>query len=206
MSTAEAIQTPTKAAPVQKLLRRFTVAEYHHLAEIGILKQDERVELVDGAIFSMSPMHSRHASIIARLETSLRQQLSSRFQVRVQLPITLSNESEPEPDIVIVQHRDDFYEQAHPKPTDVAVVIEVSASTLAYDRDTKMPVYARSGIGEFWLVDVDAEIVTVFADPREDNYGTRTVVEAPKPIVSATIDGLTIPLEACFGPKRTDSP
>lgn len=205
MSTVEAIPTKTEAATAQRLLRRFTVEEYHQLAEIGILKSNERVELVSGVIFSMSPMHSRHASIIARLETTLKRQLGDRFQVRVQLPVKLSDKSEPEPDISIVRVREDYYETAHPQADDTVVLIEVSASTLSFDRDTKMPVYARSGIGEFWLVNVEAETVTVFTEPTDSDYATKTVVKSSAPIVSVTIDDLTVPLEACFGSKRTDS-
>lgn len=149
---------------------RFTVDEYERMGEAGILSEDDRVELLDGEIVEMTPIGPLHASVVDRLTRLLVQRLGDRAIVRVQNPLRLPPRSEPQPDLVVARERADFYQDGHPQPEDVLLCIEVSDSTLAVDRGVKVPLYARSGVAEVWIVDVGAEAVTVHAERHDIGY------------------------------------
>lgn len=150
--------------------RLFTVQEYHQMAEAGILNEDDRVELIHGEILQMSPIGKHHAAIVSRLTMILAPQLASKAIVNVQNPVQISDGSEPEPDITIVPHRDDYYAESGITPEDVLLLIEVSDSTLKYDRNAKLPLYAEAGIPEVWIVDVNKRRLEVYRQPDEDRY------------------------------------
>jgi len=153
----------------------FSVASYHKLVDAGILKEDERVELIEGKIITMSPIRSPHAACVERLGYILKQSLGKDVQIRAQNPITLGTHSEPEPDLAVVVFKKDFYEDAHPVPKDVFIAIEVSQSTEKYDRDTKMPLYAKYGIAESWLVNLNKKEIEVYRNPSTEGYTSITV-------------------------------
>ncbi|GBL09388.1 hypothetical protein MSj_00867 [Microcystis aeruginosa Sj] len=134
------------------ITRKFTVEEYEKMATEGIIKPDEKVELIRGEIIKMSPMGTRHAAGIARLTQLFYQKLGQKIILRVQNPIRLNNNSQPEPDLSLLIPRSDFYVAAHPCPQDIYLIIEVSDSTLDYDRYTKIPLYAEANIQEVWIV------------------------------------------------------
>ena len=157
--------------------RRFTVDEYECMGRAGILHEDERVELVDGEIVEMPPIGPGHGGRTNRLNDVLSGRLSGRAIVAVQNPIRLSRYQEPQPDIALLRRRSDFYTDSHPGPEDVLLVIEVSDTTLAYDRDTKVPMYAAAGIPEVWIADVQHRRLLVYRRPENGVYLDVTVVE-----------------------------
>lgn len=156
--------------PVPLPKRRFTVAEYYRMAEAGILGADERVELIEGEIIELAAIGSRHAACVGRLDRLLMRGVGDQALVRVQNPVRLSDLSEPEPDLAVVRPRPDDYAAAHPGPGDVLLLTEVADTTVGFDRGEKAPLYAVSGIPEYWLVDLTADAVEVYRDPTVHGY------------------------------------
>jgi Uma2 family endonuclease len=154
---------------LQLLKRSFTVEEYHRMAQAGILREDDRVELLEGEILEMTPIGSQHAACVARL-TALFAQVHTKAIVWVQNPIRLSGRSEPQPDLALLRSRPDFYAQTHPGPGDVLLVVEVAETSVEVDRDVKVPLYARAGIPEVWLVDLSGECIEVFHKASPQGY------------------------------------
>jgi len=151
--------------------RTFTAAEYYQMAQVGILSEDDRVELLEGEIIQMSPIGSRHAACVDRLNMLFSVRLGPKAIVRVQSPIHLSEDSEPEPDLVLLEPQPDFYAQAHPEPGDVLLLVEVAETSVEYDRQMKTPLYAQGGIAEAWLVDLVGECIEVYRSPSQQGYG-----------------------------------
>lgn len=149
---------------------RFTVDEYHRMAELGLWGEDDQIELVEGEIIDMSPIGPRHAACVRRLNDRLSQRVRERATLGVQDPVRLSDLSEPQPDIAVLRHRSDYYADAHPGPGDVLLLIEVADTSVAFDRGTKVPLYARAGVPGVWLVDLDGEAVEVFEGPGRNGY------------------------------------
>ena len=152
--------------------RRFTVHQYYQMAEAGILTEDDRVELIEGEIVEMTPISSRHAACVARVNEQFFLMLRDAVQVRVRNPIRLSEYTEPVPDLALLSPRPDFYAAGHPGPDDVFLVIEVADASIEYDRMVKLPLYARSGIPEAWLLDLNQEAILVSRDPSPSDYRT----------------------------------
>ena len=167
----------------------FTAAEYYRMAEVGILTEDDRVELIEGEILEMSPIGVRHAAVIDKVAALVRDRVSG-VMVRVQHPVRLSERSEPQPDLALVRARDDYYAAAHPGPQDVLLLIEVADSSVLYDRNLKIPFYARSGISEVWLVDLVTNAVEVHATPATGAYTHVQRFERGTTIVSAHLPEL----------------
>jgi Uma2 family endonuclease len=149
---------------------RFTISQYHQMSEAGILSENDKVELINGEIIEMSPIGRRHAACVDRINRLFSNILGIKVIVRVQNPILLNNLSEPEPDIALLKPRADFYESGHPQPQDIFLLIEVADSSIEYDRDVKIPLYASSGITEVWLVDIYQQVITVYRYPTEHDY------------------------------------
>jgi Uma2 family endonuclease len=149
--------------------KRFTVSDYHKMAEAGVLPE-RGVELINGEIIEMSPVGGKHIATVNRLNKKMNALLDDRAIVSIQNPIIASNTSEPEPDVAVLRFRPDFYGEDTPSAADVLLVIEVSGSTLGYDRGDKLAVYAQSGIPECWIVNLEAQEVEVFWDPLDDSY------------------------------------
>lgn len=147
---------------------RWSLAEYHQMAQIGLLDETDRVELIEGELIDMAPIGSKHAFRVDSIARALQLAAGKAFLVRVQNPILLGEHSEPQPDIAVV--KDKNYSAAHPCAEDVLVIVEVSDTTLAYDRDVKLSLYARHGIPEVWLLDVNAGELTVYREPAEGQY------------------------------------
>jgi Uma2 family endonuclease len=149
-------------APSRHLI---SVEAFHRMGEAGILGPGDRVELIDGEIIDMSPIGVLHAALVARLASWFSQTLGRAAVVWCQNPLRLDDLSEPEPDIAILQPRADFYTTAHPGPADVLLVIEVSDTSLAYDLGRKVPLYARHGIPEVWVIDAATRRTRLFREP-----------------------------------------
>lgn len=162
---------PIHPMSVQLLKRKFTVDQYHRMAETGIFASSDRLELIQGEIIEMSPIGSRHAAWVRRLTQLFSEKLGQRASVSVQNPISLGdNQSEPQPDITILAPRSDFYLTAHPQPQDILLLVEVADTSADYDREVKIPLYAAAGITEVWLLDVGAEIWQVYRQPTAAGY------------------------------------
>jgi Uma2 family endonuclease len=156
--------------------RKFTVHQYYRMAETGVLAEDDRVELIDGEIVEMSPIGPPHAGTVTRFTHRLVQRFGDVALVVVQSPVRLDEHNEPEPDLALVKPRPDFYATAHPTPSDVLLIVEVADTSLEYDRGTKLPLYARHGIPEVWLVDVITDTILISRDPTPSGYRTSWTV------------------------------
>lgn len=159
---------------VQLINRKFNILQYHQMNQSSILTEDDRVELINGEIIEMSPIGTKHTSCVRRLISLLSKLLAELAIIDVQNPITLNNLSEPQPDITLLKPRADFYENSHPQPQDIFLLIEVADSSIEYDREVKIPLYANSGISEVWLVDINEQIIIVYRYPNENNYNQIT--------------------------------
>ncbi len=148
--------------------KRFTVQEFDRMGETGVLAEGDRVELIDGEIVQMNPIGTRHVACVARCDRLLARGAGDAAIVFVQSPIQLGAYSEPQPDLAVVQPRLDFYESARPTASDVLLLVEVADTTLGYDRGTKVPLYARAGVPEVWVVDLGGAQVYVYREPTPD--------------------------------------
>lgn len=155
---------------VQILRKKFTVGQYHQMIESGILTDRDHVELLQGEIIEMSPIGRQHAACVDRLTELFVSGLGFKAIVRVQNPIQLSNNSEPQPDFAILQRRSDFYAGGHPQPEDIFALVEVSDTTVEFDRTIKVPLYAQDRIPEVWIVDLNARAVQVYREPINTGY------------------------------------
>ena len=177
--------------------RVITVQDYYRMAEAGILSERDRVELIEGQIVEMSPIGSEHAGKVNRLARLLFRTVDARAVVTSQNPLRLSNVSEPEPDFLLLRPRADDYASGHPNAGDVLLLIEVSDSSLRYDSDVKAALYARHGVTEFWILDVQARSVTVHRDPSSGAYASvATVREGVLPV--AALPGVSLAVAEIF--------
>lgn len=180
--------------------RLFSVPEYHAMGEAGILTPEDHVELIEGRIVTMSPIGSRHAACVDRLTQLFFVTFQTRTIVRVQNPIRLGNRSEPEPDVALLKPRDDFYAAAHPGPDDVLLVVEVAETSAETDRQVKLPLYARHGIPEVWIVDLNAGIVEQYLHPVDDQYTTSLHLQRTDTITTSAFPEQPMNVTAMLGP------
>jgi len=179
---------------------RFTLDEYHRMGEVGILHEDDRVELIEGEIIEMTPIGSRHAATVARIHHFFSTRLGDRAVIWVQNPLLLAHfESEPQPDVILLAHRTDFYAGALPEPPNVRLLVEVADSSLAYDRRRKFPLYARAGVGEAWLVDLEASRVEIHRGPGGSGYRDVSVPRRDERFAPVTFPDLTVTLRDLLG-------
>ncbi len=151
-------------------LARISCEKFHALIASGAFTEDDRLELINGYLVQKMSIGPDHAGAVKALNFLLSRRLGDRAIVAVQDPITINEYSEPEPDIVIARFREDFYRESHPGPEDVMLVIEVADTSLNYDLNAKIPLYAAAGIPEAWLVNLAARTVTVFSQPDGAAY------------------------------------
>jgi Uma2 family endonuclease len=177
---------------------RLTVADYHRLGEAGILGEDDRVELLEGQLIDMSPIGPRHALAVDALNELLVGGVAGRAVVRVQNPITLDSGSEPQPDVAVVRRPWSGYPRAHPGPGDILLLIEVADSSLELDLGAKRTIYARAGIGEYWIVDLTTDTVLLHREPDGDGYRGVTPVKPPAVLEVRALTGVAIPAGAIF--------
>ncbi|OCR02539.1 hypothetical protein BCD67_01235 [Oscillatoriales cyanobacterium USR001] len=151
-------------------LRLWTVDEYHQMIETGILDEDDRVELLEGQIIEMSPQIPMTAATTQHSSNYLSNLLTGLAYIRMQLPITLRPNSEPEPDIAVVRIVSNEYCDHHPTADEIFLVVEIANTTLAKDRRQKVRAYANANIPEYWILDVNERQVYVFREPGNDTY------------------------------------
>ena len=184
--TMQALRQPTR--------HLLSAHDFHRMGEAGILGADERIELIEGELIDMVPIGSLHAGTVMRLNQLLIRVLAGRAMLSPQNPIALAERSEPQPDITVLRNRADFYSTSHPVPQDVLLLIEVADSTLSYDRDVKIPLYARYGIPEVWLVDLNARRVEVCRRPAEAGYRERFRPENAESVALSLLPEVSIAL------------
>ena len=174
---------------------KLDVEAYHRLGEAGILRADDRVELIEGEVVAMSPIGAAHAGKVNRLNHLFARLVGDRALIALQNPIRLSDRTEPQPDVVLLRPRADFYETASPTPADIFLLVEVADSSLRFDRLVKLPLYARHGIPAVWIVDLLASLVEVHAGPRPEGYAStlragRGETVAPLPGLALRVDDI----------------
>lgn len=185
------------AAPVRK--RLLTIDEYRRMGEAGIFHEDDRVELIRGEIYEMAPIGNRHATCLRRF-VALFRPLEDRVILNPQNPVVLERQgSEPQPDLALLRYQDDFYASGTPGPGDMLLVIEISDSSLAYDRKVKIPLYAESGISEAWIADLEGETVIVYRQPSPEGYREMRTFRRGETISPEAFPELSLSVDAIFG-------
>ncbi len=169
------------------------------MGEAGLFDDGPRVELVGGEIVEMSPIGRGHAACVNRLNALLTGVLGDRFVVAVQNPMRLDDLSEPQPDLVVLQPRTDFYAAFHPRPEDTLLVIEVAESSLGWDRGIKRARYAAGGVAEVWVVDLGAGRVEVATEPGPGGYARVRRLGPPDAITASAVPGLTCTVASIIG-------
>ena len=181
-------------------LRPLTVADYHRMGEAGIFAENERVELIEGQLIAMSPIGSPHIAAVIALTRLLVLAVEGQGFVSVQSSVRLGDRSEPEPDLVVLRPREDNYRSALPGPTDALLIVEVAASSIEYDRDVKLALYARHGIPEFWIVNLELARVEVYRGPKETGSYEHCLYIEPTGSAEITgLPGVSIPMTTIFG-------
>ena len=197
-----------RSQPVTR--RRLTVAEFHRLGDAGILGADDRVELLEGQLVSMSPIGPRHALVVDALAETLVIALRGRAAVRIQNPVSLGRHTEPQPDVAIIRRPWHGYPAAHPGPADIHLIVEVADATLTTDLGAKRDLYAAAGIAEYWVVDLERDRIHVFRRPRRleataayeellQVEGTQTL--APAELARLDIAPLEIEVSSILSPR-----
>lgn len=157
-------------------IRRWTREDYERLAEEGFFRPDERVELVDGVIYEMTPQNSWHAAAVQAAEEVLRPIFRKGYSLRIQMPLALGLDSEPEPDIAIVRGHWRDYRESH--PTTAVLILEIADSTVFHDRERKSAIYALAGIADYWILNRAEACLEVQRAPRDGQYQSRTILRA----------------------------
>lgn len=171
---------------------RFSVEDFHRMVEAGILSEDDRVELLEGEVVELSPVGKRHMATVKKLmDAFFPLQARRQALLQVQDPLRLSPDTEPQPDLAILRFREDFYAEKIPEAEDALLVIEVAESSLDYDLKVKLPLYARAGVPEVWVVDLEGRRVYIFRKPEGGAYRVAETVEGGR----LEGLGLSIPLE-----------
>lgn len=178
---------------------RFTRADYHRMAQTGILRPDVRVELIDGEIIEMNPIGRPHRSCVDRLTDIFVPHVRPRAIVRVQSSIALGQYGEPEPDLTLLRRRADFYAESDELPEDVLLVVEVADTSESYDRRTKAPLYARFGLRELWIVDLNRQWITRYLDPTPTGYSTTRVYRRGESLSPLAFPELMIAVDDVLG-------
>jgi Uma2 family endonuclease len=179
--------------------RWITADEYERMGEAGIFDESARLELIEGAIYEMSPIGSPHAACVAFLSMLLTRLYGDTNIIYTQNPIRLNDFSEPQPDVALLRWRDDFYRHEHPRPDDVLLVIEVADTTVETDRTIKLPLYAQAGIREVWLINLPDERVELYAAPVGGAYQTSQHYQRGANVQAQTVPDLAVSLNDIFG-------
>ena len=183
------------AAPVRHW--RFTVDDYMQMATSGIFDEDDRVELIEGEIYEMSPIGGLHVECVNNLNWLITRAAPETVQTSVQNSLQISDFSVPQPDFVVGRRRD--YRRNVPTAADVLLLVEVSDTTLRYDRDVKMPLYAQAGVPEAWIADVNQEEIIAHRDPVDDIYRDVRAYTKGESLSPVRLPELTVRVSDTFG-------
>jgi Uma2 family endonuclease len=183
--------------PAEITRHRFTVEEYHKMAEAGVFSEDDRVELIEGEVVQMTPIGWRHARCVSNLNMLLAPFAGDRYVVSVQNPITVDEHDEPQSDLALLR---ELPTGRLPGPEEVVLVVEVSDTTLSYDQNVKLPLYARAGISEAWIVDLQGDVVEVYTEPRATGYARMSRYDREdSQLRSEALQDLALPVDQIFG-------
>ncbi len=155
--------------------RHWTRADYSQMAEAGVFHPDERVELINGEILTMTPQRSQHAALISIVDEHLRTTFGLDYLIRIQMPIALGDDSEPEPDLAIVPGRPHAYLTHY--PTTALLIVEIADTTLNYDRHTKARLYATYHIPEYWILNVQEDHLEIYRAPEHGTYHATKILQ-----------------------------
>jgi Uma2 family endonuclease len=201
-----AVQTPPaqQVKPeVQGTPWAFTIADYERMHEIGLFK-DVRVELIDGEVIRMSPIGNPHAVIVNLFTAILVPLVANQAIVSVQNSVILNDFTAPQPDLVLFKYREDFYRKARPTLADVRLIIEVSDTTLAYDRQVKLPRYAQAGIPEVWITVVENATVERYSEPSGNQYATKQTFKRGQSVNILALPQITVSVDSIFGREEVE--
>jgi Uma2 family endonuclease len=180
---------------------RLTVDDYHKMGAIGILSEEDRVEMIEGEVIDMAPIGSAHAACVRYLLHAFAPQLANAATLDIQNPLQLDEHSEPQPDLMLLKPRPDFYLRAHPQAKDVLLLVEVAESSVAYDREVKIPLYARHQLPEIWLFDLRAQRLDIFLDPSPEGYKKILCPSREERVTPSLLPGIIISwADALCGP------
>ena len=179
----------------------FTVDEWHRMGETGLFGEDARMELLDGEVIEMSPIGSPHGGCVKFLNRALIAAVGDRAVIAVQDPVVLDDRSEPQPDLAVLVPRADGYRRSHPTPQEILLLIEVSDTTLAYDRDRKAIYYANTGVRECWIVDLAGDQVLVLRAPGAAGYGDVCARHRGEQVDVEALAGVELAVADILGPQ-----
>lgn len=179
--------------------RLFSVDEFHLMAEAGIFQEDDRLELLEGDIIAMSPVGVRHMACVKRLNDLFARQLQGKATISVQDPVRLNDESELIPDIALLAYRDDYYAQKTPSADDVVLLIEVSDTTLTFDRKVKRPLYAKANIPEYWIINLIDNELEVYRQLEDGDYQERLLVRGDEGVTAVAFPDRPFQLSDLIG-------
>lgn len=197
MTESQTTDERAVAAPPRRW--RFTADQYQRMGEVGIFRKEDRVELLEGEIYEMTPIGSWHNGSVSAANMTLTGRLSGRAIVQVQGSFRLFPDAEPEPDLLVLRFRPDFYRTVLAGPEDVLLLIEVADTSLAYDRDFKLPLYARAGIPEVWIVNRGEDRIEVYREPRGGRYETVTMHERGSSVAPLAFPDMSVRVEDILG-------
>ena len=185
--------------------KKFRTDEVYQMMEIGILPEESGWELIDGEIIHRMTIGSRHAGTIKRLGEMFRDLTRDKALISIQDPIHIDDYNEPEPDLALLKRRDDFYSQSHPRPSDILLIVEISDSTLSYDREIKKTIYAEAEIGEFWLINLKQDTIETYSNPSNGIYYQMRIFERGESVETKHITGVSLEVNKIFGENTTES-
>lgn len=185
--------------PVEVIKRRFSADDYQRMGQTGILSSEDRVELIDGEVVATSPIGPRHSACIDRANRALVILLGDMAIVRIQSSVRLDRYNEPEPDLVLLRPQVDFYASRLPGPADILLIIEVAESSLDYDREVKAPLYAGSGVPEYWIADLNSEQLVCYSDQADGAYRTLRRHRRGESVTPVHLPGFSIGVDELLG-------
>ena len=198
----DAVQTGVENAADTIVARKFTVAEYYRMGEAGIFRPEERVELIEGVIVVMSPIGIRHAASVHRYIQVFSPLVGERLSFQIQNPIHLDDHTEPEPDVMLLRPRPDNYYDSHPGPEDVLLVVEVSETSLNYDRGVKAHLYGRHNIPETLVLNLPGDCIEGFTRPGPEGYAQQNIYRRGDIITLAALPDLELAVEELLPPPQ----
>ena len=179
--------------------RRFTADEYQQMAKAGILREGDPFELIEGEVVAKMTIGPRHSAVVDHLTQHFVLCAGPMAIVRTQGAVRLNLFNEPEPDLALLRRRPDYYRSAHPGPADILLVVEVAESSIGYDRTVKAELYARLGVVEYWLVDLNTDTVTRHTEPVDGHYRRVEPVPAGEPFAPQRLPACAVTTDAIFG-------
>ena len=192
---ATVIETEQEQEPQIHL---WSIADYHQMIEVGVLDEDDRVELLEGKIVCMSPQRPFHAASVQRSANYLYEMLRGKAYIRTQLPVILGNDSEPEPDIAVVRFENHEYSFRHPEAPDIYLLIEVADWTISKDRKQKARIYGKNQVLEYWILDLQKRQVYIFRQPEDGSYREELILNSNDTVTMQAFPDVAIALDALF--------